>query len=100
MDSAYMGDIMALIGHEVWKINMVGTTQTNRTGAEVSDILEKMKKKLGTYNSVFWQHKTRPLCYVLWSDNSIVKTLSNFHGPVILEAGIGVMRKKRDEDGN
>ena len=100
MDSAYMGDIMALIGHEVWKINMVGTTQTNRTGAEVSDILEKMKKKLGTYNSVFWQHKTRPLCYALWSDNSIVKTLSNFHGPVILEAGIGVMRKKRDEDGN
>ena len=25
MDSAYMGDIMAQIGHEEWQINMVGT---------------------------------------------------------------------------
>ena len=27
MDSAYMGDVMALIGRHEWKINMVGTVQ-------------------------------------------------------------------------
>eukprot|EP00957_Ditylum_brightwellii_P142023 10820548-Ditylum_brightwellii.AAC.1 len=32
MDSAYMGDIMALIGGHEWKNNMVGTVQENRTG--------------------------------------------------------------------
>ena len=29
MDSAYMGDIMAMIGRDVWRINMVGTAQAN-----------------------------------------------------------------------
>ena len=29
MDSAHMGDVMALIGRHVWKVNMVGTCQTN-----------------------------------------------------------------------
>jgi hypothetical protein len=29
MDSAYMGDIMVQIGHEEWKMNMVGTAQSN-----------------------------------------------------------------------
>ena len=31
MDSAYTGDIMALIGHHEWKTDMVGTAQENRT---------------------------------------------------------------------
>ena len=35
MDSAYMGNIMAMIGQDVWRINMVGTAQANRTGAIV-----------------------------------------------------------------
>ena len=29
MDSAYMGDIMAQVGREVWGMNMVGTVQCN-----------------------------------------------------------------------
>jgi len=43
MDSAYMGDIMAQIGREEWKINMVRTAQSNRTGASVKDVIDKMK---------------------------------------------------------
>ena len=31
MDSAYKGDTMGQIGQEKWKINMVGSAQTNRT---------------------------------------------------------------------
>jgi hypothetical protein len=29
MDSAYMGDIMAQIGCKEWKMNLVGTAQSN-----------------------------------------------------------------------
>ena len=32
-DSIYIGDIMALIDWNMWKINMVGTIQSNQTGA-------------------------------------------------------------------
>jgi hypothetical protein len=96
MDSAYMGDIMAMIGRDVWRINMVGTAQANRTGANI-DCTKSMKK--GTYESVCWQHVRRNLCFAVWSDNTLVRTLSNIHGPVILEAGMGVLRKKRDKDG-
>ena len=48
MDSAYMGNIMTMIGRNVWRINMVGTAQGNNTSAK------SMKK--GTYNSVCWRH--------------------------------------------
>jgi hypothetical protein len=51
MDSVYMGDITAMIGHDVWRINMVGTAQANRTGANI-DCTKLIKK--GTYNSVCW----------------------------------------------
>ena len=51
MDSTYMGDIMAMIGRHVWRINMVGTAQANRTGANV-DCTKLMKK--GTYGAVCW----------------------------------------------
>jgi hypothetical protein len=53
MDSAYMGNIMATIGRDMWRINMVGTAQANRTSANI-DCTKSMKK--GTYNSVCWQH--------------------------------------------
>ena len=33
MDLAYIGDIMALIAPDLWKINMVETIQGNCTGA-------------------------------------------------------------------
>ena len=43
----------------------------------VADHISKMKK--GTYDSVCsWQHKTRPLFFVAWSDNAIVKTPLNY----------------------
>ncbi len=32
MDSAYMGNIMAQVGQEVWGINMVGNVECNRSG--------------------------------------------------------------------
>ncbi len=44
MDSAYMGNIMAMIGRDVWKIDMVGMAQTNRTGADVANKISWMKK--------------------------------------------------------
>jgi hypothetical protein len=91
MDSAYMGDIMVMIGRDVWRINMVGTAQANRTGADI-DCTKSMKK--GTYTAICWQHVWQPLCFAVWSDNALVRTLSNFHGPEILDAGIGVLWKK------
>ena len=51
MDSAYMGDIMALIGRHEWLTNMVGTTNENRTGADATKERKAMKKC--TYESVF-----------------------------------------------
>jgi hypothetical protein len=96
MDSTYMGDIMAMIGCDVWHINMVGTAQVNRTGANV-DCTKSMKK--GTYGAVCWQHTWQSLCFAVWLDKALVRTLSNFHGPVILEAGRGMLQKKRDSDG-
>ena len=106
MDSAYMGDSMALIGRHIWKINMVGTVQTKRTaGGDVycDDLQEKrtMKLQIGSYDSRFYQHATEPLTYAVWSDNNYVKTLSNFHSPTIAVGGLQRRRynlatKKRD----
>jgi hypothetical protein len=101
MDSAYMGDTMGQIGREEWKINMVGTAQTNCTGAPAAANVQKLK--VGTYESIFWQHQMLNLCYFVWLDNNKVKTLSNFHSPDVLEVGLGMLRKmrvdgKRDRD--
>ena len=70
MDSAYMGDIMALIGRHEWKINMVGTAQENRTGADVQEEKKAMKKN--TCEAVMWQHDSECLSYAIWSDNNLV----------------------------
>jgi hypothetical protein len=103
MDSTYMGDTMGQIGREEWKINMVGTAQTNRTGAPAAADVQKLK--VGTYESIFWLHRMlKNLCYVVRSDNdNKVKTLSNFHSPDVLEVGFGMLHKmrvdgKRDRD--
>jgi len=98
MDSAYMGDIMAQIGRKEWKMNMVGTAQSNQTGANVKDVIYKMK--VGTNESCFWQHNNKPLVYAAWSDNAIVKTLSNFHGEISLDAVNGMMQRGKDENGS
>ena len=45
IDSAYMSDIMAQIGRFKWKMNMVGTAQVNRTGADKNaTVIDAMKK--------------------------------------------------------
>ena len=82
MDSAYMGDIMAQIGRYKWQINMVGTAQANRTGADAGPDCKKMKK--GTHETIMWQHKTMPLVFAAWSDNNIVKLLL-LRGALIVE---------------
>ncbi|KAL3765170.1 hypothetical protein ACHAW5_008589 [Stephanodiscus triporus] len=96
MDSAYMGDIMAQIGREEWKMNMVGTAQSNRTGANVKDIVDKMKA--GTYESCFWQHNTKNLC-VLRQCNC-QETLSNHHGATALDAENGFDAEGKDKNGS
>ena len=78
-------------------INMVGMLQSNRTGDEVKDVREAMKK--GTYESVQFQHKDNLLSFSLWLDNSVVKMLSNFHSPIVCSKKDGVLQKKRGEDG-
>ncbi len=91
-----MGDILAQVGRYKWLMNMVGMSQMNRTGAAVKENVKDMKR--GTYESLCFQHKMHPLCFVVWSDNNLVKNLSNFHSPTILQAPHGVMRKKRGPD--
>ena len=91
MDSAYMGDIMALLGRYEWKFNMIGTAQENRTGADTAE--EKKLLSKNTYEIVMWQHNTESLCYAIWSDNNLVRTLSNFHSPKVVDAGLRRRRK-------
>ena len=95
-DSAYIGDIMAQILRNEWQINMVGTIQLNRCGADAGSTCKEMT--LHTYESAVWQHNTIPLCMAAWADNAVVKTLSNFHTPVVIEEGL--LRRGIDEDGN
>ena len=94
MDSAYMGDIMAQIGRHEWKFNMVGTTNENRTGADAKEDRKAMKK--GTYDSIMYQHDSEALVFAMWSDNNIVRTLSNFHSPEVVQDGL---QRKRKVDG-
>ena len=47
-----MGDIVALIGRQEWKMNMLGTAQENRTGADTAEEKKAMKKN--TYEAVMW----------------------------------------------
>ena len=37
--------------------------------------------------------------FALWADNNIVKTISNYHTPIIFLEGLGVLRKKKEPDG-
>ncbi len=69
MDSGYMGKMMVMIGRDMWRINMVGTTQANHTGADI-DCTKSMKK--GMYVAICWQHVWRLLCFAVWSNNALV----------------------------
>jgi len=82
---------MALIGRHEWLMNMVRTAQENRTGAETKE--KKKMMKVSSYESLIFQHDKEDLRYAMWADNNIVRTLSNFHSPEILEAGLKRKRK-------
>ena len=47
----------------------------------------KLRRK-GTHDTAMWQHNTLPLVFTAWTDNTVVKTLSNFHSPVIIKEGV------------
>ena len=46
-----------------------------------------------THETSMWQHNTLPLVFTAWADNAIVKTLSNFHFPVIIQDGVQRWRR-------
>jgi hypothetical protein len=56
-------------------------------------VVEKMKP--GMNNLCFWQHNTKKLVYAAWSDNAVIKTLSNHHCANVLVAD-GLMRRRKD----
>ena len=96
-NSAYiMGDIMALIACNIWKINdmvAVESIQANWTGAPMGASVKgdhAIKKKMHEYK--MWQHNTQPLVAAVWSDNYLVETLSTYHQSEIIHAGM--MRRK------
>jgi hypothetical protein len=89
---------MYQVGREEWKINMVGTCQTDRFGAGPLGKIAYMGKDkeiaINSHESLLFQHKSKALSYVVWGDKNYVKTLSNFHSSVILRGGI--RRKRRN----
>jgi hypothetical protein len=87
LDSAYMGDILGQIAREEWAMNLVGTCQTDRSGGGAASQGDKKDLEIGSYDSVMYQHSCLNLCFAMWADNNIVKTLSNFHSADLLEAG-------------
>ena len=52
------------------------------------------KKRMQKYK--IWQHNTQSLVAAIWSDNGIVKTLSNYHRSIIVADGL--MRKKMGDN--
>jgi hypothetical protein len=86
MDSAYMGDIMGQIGRDVWKMNLLGTCQSNRVGCGPTAAAAKSELKIGTYESIMFQHQSKSLSYTMWAD---------VHTPEVLEVGKGVVRRRR-----
>ena len=58
-------------------------------GANAKATVDGMKAKIkGIYATAMWQHKELPLVFAAQADTAIVKTLSNFHSPVIIIDGV------------
>ena len=93
MDSAYMGDVMAHIGHEEWDTNTVGTVMDNWTGAGPEAKEKEKTTRKGDYESIMFQHDLLPLTYTMCLYNNIVRMLSKFYPITINEAGIKRQRK-------
>ena len=47
-----------------------------------------MKKRKGSHETNMWQHNELPLVFAAWSNNAVVKSLSNFHTPIIIPNGV------------
>ena len=62
MDSEYMGKLAAQVGREVWKLNMVGTSQCNRIGAGNEVKAHRTKMKVGTYKCCFFSTQNSTTC--------------------------------------
>ena len=73
---------------------MIGTCQSDKSGGGSLGIDDKKRMKVGSYESIMYQHRVKNLFYAMWADNSIVKTLSNFHSSEVLTAGSGVLRRR------
>ena len=63
-----MGDIMAKIAwmERIWKINMLGTIQSNQIGALMSAYLKANPTKKETHAYKIWQHNNKPLVADVW----------------------------------
>jgi hypothetical protein len=74
-----MGDAMCQVGREEWGISMIGTWQTDRTGASALGKADVKAKEIiiGSHESLMYQHKTKSFLYTVWGDNIFVKKLSN-----------------------
>ena len=69
---------------------MVNTSQVNQTGADAKATIIGMKKASRKENceSHLWQHNNLPLVFAAWNDNAVVKSLSNFHSPIIIQNSV------------
>ncbi|MGK3756585.1 MAG: hypothetical protein ACI8RD_008899 [Bacillariaceae sp.] len=90
MDTAYISDAMCLVGLYVWLFNFLGTVISNRTGAGTLGKAACLANEIviGGHDSLLFQHNTHPLMYAVWGDNNFVRTLSNFHSPIVVPNGI------------
>ena len=54
MNSAYRDKLATQVGQEVWKLNIVGTSQVNRTSPGDEVMAQREKMKVGTYELCFF----------------------------------------------
>ncbi len=51
---------------------------------------EAERLKIDVHELIRSKQKKMPLCFAVWPDNNLIKTLSNFHHPTVLKAGDGL----------
>ena len=83
-----MSDLMTQIGQYEWGINTVCTAQVNQTRADAKVTVTDTKKRKGLHETNMWQHNELPLVFAAWSNNAVVKSLSNFRSPIIIPNGV------------
>lgn len=69
---------------------MMGTLGSDHTGADIKPVCDGMKKC--TYDTAVWQHNKLKLCVAAWANNTVVKTLSNFHCTMVIEVEEGIQQ--------